>query len=115
MLRVTALVGPTRTHVQQRLTPGEVVVKGSSERPFSYLHEDDCADICVDAVLGQLGTGMLNAAAPEQFTVASYYQRIAQRVGIAITVRGDDTVVPSRWIDARRLHAHYPGRVWKQP
>lgn len=113
VLRVTALVGPTRTHARDRLRRGERTVRGDPDRPFSYLHEADCAEIAVDAVLGFGGTGILNAAAPERITLRDYYARLADQLGISAAITGDDTAVPARWIDASRLQAAYPGRVWR--
>ena len=115
VLRITALVGPTRRHAQERLRRGETTVKGDSNRPFSYLHERDCAELCVRAVLGELGSGILNAAAPERLTVRDYYELLGRQIGLTVTITGDSSVVPSRWIDASRLQALVPDMVWRRP
>jgi nucleoside-diphosphate-sugar epimerase len=115
VLRATALVGPTRTHALERLRRGETTVKGDPDRPFSYLHEADLAELCARAVLGGLGRGVLNAAAPERLTLRGYYSILARRAGIAAAISGDGGVAPSRWIDARRLHALAGDLPWRGP
>lgn len=117
VLRVTALVGPTRTFTRERIAAsgGHVMVKGDLDRPFSYLHEEDLADICVTALLGGLGQGVLNAAAPETLTVRRYYELLARHAGVAVRLTSDGTNVPSRSIDARRLHRLMPEVVWRHP
>ena len=115
VLRATALIGPTRTHVLDKLRRGETTVKGDPDRPFSYLHEADLADLCVRALLGGLGRGIMNAAAPERLTVRGYYGLLAHRAGITAEITGDGRAVPSRWIDARRLHALVADLDWRRP
>src|SRR5690606_38753560 len=44
VLRVGALVGPRRSHARERLAAGETVIRGDPDRPFSYVHEADCAE-----------------------------------------------------------------------
>lgn len=113
VLRVTALVGPSRTHARDRLLRGERTVRGNPDRPFSYLHEVDCAEIAVDALLTWQDRGILNVAAPERITVRDYYRSLATQAGLAIEITGDGTEAPARWIDAGRLQARYPDRVWR--
>jgi nucleoside-diphosphate-sugar epimerase len=118
VLRATALVGPTRTFARDRLRAaaaqgGPCVVKGDPERPFSYLHERDLAELCAEALAGGLGGGVLNAAAPERLTVRGYYETLARSAGVACALASDGTEAPSRWIDAGRLHALCPGRPWR--
>jgi len=113
VLRAPALVGATRTHALDRLARGERTVRGDPDRPFAYLHEADLAELAVAALAGAFGRGVLNAAAPERLSVRDYYRRLAERAGIAATVTGDGSVVPSRWIDAGRLRALCPGRRWR--
>jgi nucleoside-diphosphate-sugar epimerase len=115
VLRVTAIVGPTRTHAQERLAKGETTVRGNPDRPFNYIHEDDCAALSVLAMRGELGCGILNAAAPETLTVRSYYERLAAQLGIQVDIQGDDQAAPSRRIDAARLHALLPQWTWRSP
>ena len=117
VLRATALVGPTRTFAKERImaSGGDVTVKGDPERPFSYLHEEDLADLCVRALGGDLGTGVLNAAAPEALTVRGYYELLARHAGVAVRLSSDGTQVPSRRIDASRLHRMAPDIVWRTP
>jgi len=117
VLRATALVGPTRTFTRQRIAAsgGDVTVKGDLDRPFSYLHEEDLADVCVAALLGGLGQGVLNAAAPEALTVRSYYELLARHAGVAVRLTSDGTHQPSRRIDASRLHRQLPHMVWRRP
>ena len=104
ILRATALVGPTRTFAAGKVAPGGVVsVKGDPDRPFSYLHEDDLAQLCVEGLLGGLGRGVLNAAAPQVLTVRGYYELLAARQGAAVEIVGDGSPAPRRAIDASRL------------
>ncbi len=118
VLRATALVGPTRTHARGRVAAaaaaGEAcVVKGDVERPFSWLHEDDLAELCVLALEGGLGRGVLNAAAPGRMTVRGYYELQARLAGVTATLVGDGAPTPARWIDTGRLQRLVPGRSWR--
>ena len=117
VLRATALVGPTRTFTRERIAAsgGDVTVKGDLDRPFSYLHEEDLANLCVTALLGGLGHGVLNAAAPEALTVRSYYELLAHHAGISVRLTSDGSHQPRRRIDASRLHAHMPDMIWRRP
>lgn len=116
-LRATALVGPTRTFTRERIiaSGGEVTVKGDLERPFSYLHEDDLADLCVTALLGGLGQGVLNAAAPEALSLRSYYELLAHNAGVTVRLTSDGSHQPSRRIDAACLYRRMPHAVWQRP
>jgi nucleoside-diphosphate-sugar epimerase len=112
VLRIPALVGPTRMHALERLRAGERTVRGDLTRPFSYLHERDCAELCVAALDGALGTGLLNAASPDRITAGDYFAALARGVGVPAPA-GDGTPTPSRWIDASRLRALLPRRAWR--
>jgi nucleoside-diphosphate-sugar epimerase len=109
VLRCPALVGPTRVHARDRLLRGETTVRGNPDRPFTFLHEDDCAELCAAALGGSFGTGILNAAAPQRISVRDYYRALAPDIAIV----GDGATVPSRGIDARRLHGMCPQRTWR--
>ena len=118
ILRSTALVGPTRTFARERLKTAAnagkpCVVKGDLERPFSYLHEQDLAELCVEALSGAFGAGVLNAASPERLTVRGYYEALAQMSGVDGHLESDGSAAPSRWIDARRLQSFRPQRSWR--
>ncbi len=118
ILRATALVGPTRTFARDRLKAAAAagkpcVVKGDLERPFSYLHEADLAELCIVAMAGGFGDGVLNAAAPERLSVRGYYEALVRSPGIACELESDGSAAPSRWIDARRLHALCADRRWR--
>lgn len=118
ILRATALVGPTRTFARERIKSAAkegkpCVVKGDLDRPFSYLHEQDLAELCVEGLNGALGSGVLNAAAPERLTVRGYYEILARQAGIVVDLVSDGTAIPSRWIDAHRLHSMCVGRTWR--
>lgn len=118
ILRATALVGPTRTFALGRVKAAAkegkpCVVKGELDRPFSYLHEQDLAELCVEALGGAFGSGVLNAAAPEWITVRGYYDALARQAGVLANLESDNTTVPSRWIDASKLHAQCTRRVWR--
>ena len=115
VLRATALVGPTRTFARTRaraarLAGTPLTIKGDPDRPFSYLHDDDLADLAADALGGDLGTGILNAACPHRLTVRAYYQQAAEG---PLDVLGDGTDQPRRWIDAGRLWAQRPAYPWR--
>ena len=119
ILRATALVGPTRTFARERLKTAAkegkpCVVKGDLDRPFSYLHEQDLAELCAEALGGAFGTGVLNAAAPERLTVRGYYDVLARQAGIISDLVSDGAEIPSRWIDAHRLHAMSAHRTWRK-
>jgi nucleoside-diphosphate-sugar epimerase len=119
ILRATALVGPTRTFARDRVKAAAAenkpcVVKGNLDRPFSYLHEQDLAELCVAALSGSFGVGVLNAAAPERITVRGYYEALARQCGAFIQLESDGGAAPSRWIDAQRLHFHVAGREWRK-
>lgn len=116
ILRATALVGPTRTFTRDRLRTangGELIVKGDLDRPFSFLHELDLADLCVRALLGHFGYGVLNAASPQRTTVRAYYAALCKSADVTVQLISDGATVPSRWIDATRLQALVPGYAWR--
>jgi nucleoside-diphosphate-sugar epimerase len=129
VLRATALVGPTRTFTRERLRAangGEVLVKGDVERPFSFLHEADLADLCEHFLLGndaarksrgneaaEKARGVLNAAAPQQLTVRAYYEHQAALAGVPARLRGDGSDVPRRGIDSGRLRRLLPDFSWR--
>ncbi len=132
VLRATALVGPSRSFTRARIRAaagGEVVVKGDLERPFSYLHEADLAELCERALTGglvsdlgtdfgtdlgrSLGNGILNAAAPLQLTVRAYYELQAKLAGVTVSLRSDGSHAPRRGIDATRLQRLIPDFCWR--
>lgn len=113
ILRATALVGPSRTAALEKLHAGCVAIRGPLERPFSYIHEQDLAELCAEAVLDSFGVGILNAAAPDSLTIRDYYRLLADRAGVSCDFIGDDAPMPSRRVDARRLQAMCPGRAWR--
>ena len=118
VLRVTALVGPGRDFAAGRVAAaagGTVTIKGDPDRPFSWLHEDDAAEVCVEALVRPSWVGVFNAAAPGRMRVRDYYQHLAQRQGVTVHIVGDASLAPSRWIDARRLHALMGPRPWLDP
>ncbi len=120
VLRVPALVGPSRNHARERLRAtadlGQpLIIGGDLARPFSYLHELDLSELCVQAALGGLGSGLLNAASPERLTVGGYYQLLARDMGLTVELAGDGSAQPSRWIDASALHALVGARRWRGP
>ena len=113
VLRATALIGPTRTFARSRALAAHaagipLTIKGDPDRPFSYLHDDDLASIAAEALAGDLGTGVLNVACPHRLTVRAYYQ--AAVAGLSVV--GDGSDQPRRWIDAGRLWAQRPTRSW---
>jgi nucleoside-diphosphate-sugar epimerase len=120
VLRVPALVGPSRVHARARLREAarlhqRLTISGDPARPFSFLHESDLAELCVQAALGGLGGGLLNAASPQRLTVAGYYQELALSMGLEVGLDGDGSAQPSRWIDAAALHALLGARRWRGP
>ncbi len=116
VLRATALVGPTRTFTRERIVAaagGELMVKGDLDRPFSWLHEADLSELCLHALFGGLGCGVLNAAAPQHTTVRGYYEALGAAAGVTVTLRSDGAELPSRRIDASRLHRLLPTFPWR--
>ena len=115
VLRATALVGPTRTFARRRAQAARaagtsVVVAGDPDRPFSYLHDDDLADLAVEALHGAYGRGLLNAACPHRLTVRDYYTAAA---GGPVEVLSDGSPQPRRWIDAGRWWALRNEPTWR--
>jgi nucleoside-diphosphate-sugar epimerase len=115
VLRATALVGPERTHARARIAAGQgtVTVAGELDRPFSYLHDEDLAELAATALAGAWGTGILNAAAPARISLRDYYQHHAAALGLTLDLRSDGRSVPRRHIDAGRLHRLCGPRRWR--
>ncbi len=113
VLRCPALIGPTRTHALERLRAGNRSVTGALDRPFPFLDERDCAGLCLDALNGAFGTGVLNAVAPERITLGDYYRHLAARAGVTDPITDDDTPTPSRRVSGARLWAMTPGQRWR--
>jgi len=112
VLRLPALVGPSRRHALQRLQDGINTVAGDLDRPFSFVHELDLAEIAVAALAGAYGGGILNVASPERSSLRDYYAVLARRAGVA-PPHGDGQRLPSRWIDATRFWRMEPQRRWR--
>ena len=122
VLRCPGLVGPTRTRVQERAREAAaagrpMTVPGDPDRPFSVLHEEDLAELLVEASVGRLSAvrGILNAAHPQTLTVRRYYTEQARRAGVTTNIVSDGSAKPSRAIDAGRLQALLPGYRWRLP
>jgi nucleoside-diphosphate-sugar epimerase len=115
ILRLTAITGPGRDRVR-RLVAGAgaaLAIGGDPERPFSWVHADDAAAVCVQALTGALGTGLLNVAAPERMSWADYYRLHAE--GRDLRIISDGSAAPRRRIAADRLHRLLPGMRWRGP
>lgn len=112
ILRATALVGPTRqqsrSKAREALARGApIAVRGDPDRPFSWLHEADLAELCRLGLLGLLGQGILNAAAPDDgLTIRDYYRRQAGKPGAV--VEGDGSSAPNRRIGQTALERLLP-------
>jgi nucleoside-diphosphate-sugar epimerase len=115
VLRATALVGPERTHARERIAAGQgtVTVGGELDRPFSWLHDEDLAELAAAALDGAWGCGILNAAAPGRISLRDYYQHHAAALGLVLDLRSDGRPAPRRRIDARRLHRLCGPRRWR--
>ncbi len=121
ILRATALVGPSRTFSRDKIraavAAGQTcVVAGDVDRPFSYLHELDLADLCLAVLAGALTSGIYNAAAPQAtpiLTVGGYYALIAQQDHVTCAVMGDGNPAPARWIDSTKLQRCFPNKKWR--
>ena len=113
VLRATALVGPNRTHARERLAAGAGTVTGDPDRPFSWLHDHDLAELAAAALGGAFGCGILNAAAPGRLSLRDYYQHHADVLGLRLMLHSDGRPAPRRRIDARRLHALTGTRTWR--
>jgi nucleoside-diphosphate-sugar epimerase len=119
VLRIAALVGPTRTHARQRVMAAlaaqlPLELRGDPDRPFSWLHEADAAAVAVWALCGdgRPQRGVLNAAAPGRATVRQYYQHFAGAAAAHLRIVGDGSSAPARAIDASRLHRLMPQQCW---
>ncbi|GDY12074.1 hypothetical protein LBMAG53_09520 [Planctomycetota bacterium] len=129
VLRFPALVGAQRRHARDRVEAAlaaavPCVVAGDPDRPFSYCHDEDAADLCALAATGGLaveGNRVLNAAAPDRMTVRGYYQGFADQIlagqpaPAGFTIVGDGSAQPRRRIDAGRLHHLLPDWRWRRP
>jgi nucleoside-diphosphate-sugar epimerase len=118
ILRATAIVGPTRTFAQKKCREAAAngqpcIVAGNIERPFSYIHEHDLAELVVAATTDKLPPGIYNTAAPERLTVRDYYLGLAAQAGVHCSVVSDGTTTSSRWIDAVKLHKLLPEKRWR--
>ncbi len=107
-LRLPALVGPGRTWLQERFRRGETTMKGPLDRPFTLLHEDDAADLCVLALLGHFGHGVVNACSPTVMTARDYAVAQAHGIGLEVTLVEDGCSQPSRRVSAHRLWSMLP-------
>jgi nucleoside-diphosphate-sugar epimerase len=114
VLRLPALVGPSRTHALERLRAGERTVRGDLARPFSFVHERDAAELCVEALRGRFGGGVLNAASPARISAGDYYAELARLAGVQ-PPSGDASPAPSRRVVAPRLWTMLPDRAWRSP
>ena len=112
VLRVPALIGPSRRHALERLQGGITTVAGDLDRPFSFLHELDLAEIASAALRGAYGHGILNVANPSRSSLRDYYDALARRAGVPAP-HGDGQHLPSRWIDASRFWRMEPQRPWR--
>ena len=121
ILRATALVGPSRTFSRDKMRAATAagqpcIVAGDVDRPFSYLHELDLADLCLAVLAGELTSGLYNAAAPQVtpvLTVGGYYALVAQQDKQTCTVISDGQPAPSRWIDSAKLQRCFPNKKWR--
>jgi nucleoside-diphosphate-sugar epimerase len=114
VLRFPAIVGPGRERVRERLLAGKFSVAGALGRPFSYIHQEDAAELCVAAVLGEGGSGVVNAASDDAITVRDYYAAHAKAVGVDPgRLVEEPGAAPSRRIGCDRLAERWPGRIWR--
>ncbi|MCS6969396.1 MAG: NAD-dependent epimerase/dehydratase family protein [Planctomycetota bacterium] len=123
VLRCPALVGPQRRQLDERLRAAAnagvpLTVAGDPDRPFSFLHEADLAELLVSAIIGPLRAlrGVYNAAHPRPITLREHYRAAAQRAGVELAIVGDGTARPRRAIAVERLLAALPPTWrWRGP
>ncbi len=111
-VRLPAIVGAARTRPLEQLRAGQV--RGNLDHPFSFIHERDAAELLVEALMGGLGRGVLNAASPLPMTRRQFYGALAAAHGLSAPA-GDAARGISRDIDASRLWARLPTRRWRGP
>lgn len=113
VLRVGAIVGPGRTALLDRLRAGDWTVKGDPDRPFSYIHEADLAELCAEALAGRFGHGVLNAVAPHATTLRGYLEGLARRERLSGHIVGGGDAQPARRVVAQRLQQAWPEHRWR--
>lgn len=113
VLRCPALVGPGRG--ETRVRTGLVQVTGDPQRRCSFIHADDLATVCVEALAGRLGAGVLNVAHPETVTLEALHLATAKRLGVACRVVGDGQKVRSLGINTGRAQRLLPEMTWTVP
>jgi len=117
ILRAGALGGLRRARRSRRQRAGGVLlVRGSSLRRLSWVHESDLAELLCRAAAGRLGDGIFNACAPLHPSIASFHRRWAVALGHRISVLGDERFQPDRLVRSSRAElADFPWRLdWSQ-
>ncbi len=105
VLRVAAIVGPSRQQARERIRRAAadgspVIVRGDPQRPFSWVHELDLAELCADELVRPTLDGLRNVAAAGILTVRGYYLELAKALGVSVPLIGDGTDQPNRAIRA---------------
>jgi len=118
VLRFPAIVGAGRNRVRNRLLAGDYTVTGDLDKPFNFIHQEDAAALCVEALLGCGGTGVVNAVAPFEVSMREYYAAHALAVGVDPALLtgelpGERVNAAARLVRSNRFDQRFSPRPWR--
>ena len=96
VLRAGGLAGIGRARASSRLRSGRMEIKGSAQRPISWVHEADLAAVAWQALRGELGAGTINVTADCWPSVAEFHRRYAQELGWPLEITDSAVEAPVR-------------------